>query len=78
MNFDFSTVFAVGQRVRYLYDLRVGAIDRGEEGTIVEVFPESKDLAVNWDLRGPGRHDCGGKARDGHGWYVSMVSVTLI
>lgn len=78
MQFDFSAVFAVGQRVRYLYDRTRGAIDRGEEGTIVGVFRDSKDLAIDWDLTGPGRHDCVDLARPHHGWYVSMVSVELI
>ena len=78
MKFDFSAVFAEGQRVRYLCDRSKGAIHRGEEGTVVSVLPETKSLGVDWDRTDPARHDCCGKARDGHGWYVYMTHVTLI
>lgn len=78
MQFNFSQVFAVGQRVRYLGDRSESAINRGEEGTIVSVLPENKSLGVNWDRTGPARHDCCGKAHRGHGWYVYMTDVTLI
>lgn len=78
MQFDFYTS---GQRVRFIYK-GIAADDRrsikyGETGTIVP-NPWDEDVAVDWDKEEIGRHDCGGYARKGHGWWVPKNCIEFI
>lgn len=70
--FPFLPSFYEGQRVRY-----IGAgveIKVGETGVITKLL-RAKSMAVDWDKSSPARHDCGGRARNGHGWVVYQSSV---
>lgn len=48
-------------------------IDRGETGTVVELYPGS--VGVCWDKKDNNRHDCDGNCPRGHGWYVYKKEV---
>lgn len=71
----------VGQRV-YVplgHSLDGNSSTTGKEGTIVAVYATGYDMAVDFDeviLRG---YDCGGKARNGHGYkgYAKDVEELL-
>lgn len=70
----------VGSRVRYVGNARA-SVRYGETGTIVfivEDFPDDCDIAIDWDEKKFERHDCGGKSRPNHGWWVSPSEVQLI
>ena len=75
MQFDFYTP---GQRVKFIYKGSKHRIEYGEKGTIVPNPWSTGDIAVDWDKEGDGRHDCGGTARKGHGYWVEKNYVELI
>lgn len=60
--------FQVGDRVRSLFDDYPG-LDYGEYGTVVKIRKMNTPV-IEWDEFNPERHDCDGKVRKGHGWYV--------
>lgn len=46
----------------------------GDTGTIVDRNSMSRSLYIEWDKECNG-HDCGGKAKRGHGWNVDCDEV---
>ena len=73
-------VFIPGQRVKYIskYGCKIGY---GETGTVVPNpwgMMTTENVTVDWDKKETERHNCGGKARDGHGWCVSKRDIEII
>lgn len=73
-------VFIPGQRVKFIakYHYKIGY---GETGTIVPnpwSTMTEENVAVDWDKGETGRHDCGGKAHNKHGWCVSKRDIEII
>ena len=78
VNMKFVFQYEVGDHVVYtgIGWEKPEDIERGETGTIVELFPTT--VGVSWDKKGRGRHNCDGNCQWGHGWYVRRAEVRLI
>lgn len=60
--------FQVGDRVKSLLSDLPG-LDSGEYGTIIKLRERATPV-IEWDTYNPSRHDCDGRVKHGHGWYV--------
>lgn len=74
----------VGARVEYVGGEEAAWVRFKETGTIVLIIDKLTggsdlwDIAVDWDKEEPHRHDCGGKSRPGHGWWVKRSEIQII
>ena len=75
--------FKVGDRVRNIGYVHSG-LSIGDTGTIVEVVKKTMsymsywDYAVQLDKKNSAFHNCGGKAKNGHGLYFHEKNLELI
>ncbi len=63
--------FKIGDRVIYIGS---GSIMHGKRGVVVDM--SHTEVGVDWDDFISG-HNCTGRARSGHGYYVSKHSLQL-
>ena len=72
--------YRIGDRVTLIVDRPGGntKLSAGIEGTIV-AFAELSwpEIGVDWDVC-CSHHNCGGSARDDHGWYVTECQIELV
>lgn len=56
------------------------SISKGCKGRVCDILNgmESSLIGVRWEIPFNGGHDCCGTCDDGHGWYSSSNSLTLI
>ena len=60
--------FQVGDRVKSLLTDTPG-LYYGEYGTIIKLRERATPV-IEWDAYNPSRHDCDGRVKHGHGWFV--------
>lgn len=67
--------FVIGDRVT----LKPGHCWSGETGTVVQLMNEfeGRFVGVEFDRIDQVRHDCGGLAKEHHGWYVDKEDLIL-
>lgn len=68
-------IFCVGDRVECIESSILATV--GERGTVCELR-STNTIGISFDNYNPGRHDCGGNCKDGHGRYMPRKSFALI
>lgn len=75
-----KTEFRVGDRV--ICVRRIPFVACGEYGTVCDInksFDTIVDyIGVDWDKYNPALHTCSGNCEDGHGWYTTPSTISLI
>lgn len=67
--------FKIGDRVEFTGELLSNSINIGDKGTIVSL--DDNFVGVDFDRNIYG-HDCNGRGREEHCWYVSFESLKKI
>ena len=68
--------YRIGERVRVSMDFPEGnkKLLAGTEGTVVDISDMDPPIGVDWDIQ-CSHHNCCGKAKEAHGWYVREYQI---
>lgn len=68
-------MFAVGD---YVVCVKAyGSVDVGETGRLVHIMRYYPEYGVEWEIERDVRHDCLGRCKTKHGFYVPEISIRI-